>query len=64
MDWTLLTIQILETLKNLCGNWGSWGLAIILLTIVVRVGYFPSSATIRVGFRGDGANELDNSKSM
>lgn len=40
MDWTLLTIQILETLKNIGG---SWGMAIILLTIVVRLAMIPLS---------------------
>ena len=42
MDWTLLTIQILEFLKNIGG---SWGMAIILLTIVVRLIMIPLSVS-------------------
>ncbi len=42
MDWTLLTIQILEFLK---GIGGSWGMAIILLTIVVRFAMIPLSVS-------------------
>lgn len=43
MDWTLLTIQILEAFKNILGPYGSWGFAIILLTIVVRLLLIPLS---------------------
>lgn len=42
MDWTLLTIQVLEALKNIGG---SWGMAIILLTIVVRLALIPLSVS-------------------
>lgn len=45
MDWTLLTIQVLEALKNILGPYGSWGFAIILLTIIVRLLLIPLSVS-------------------
>lgn len=42
MDWTEFTINILEFLKNIGG---SYGMAIILLTIIVRVALIPLSVS-------------------
>jgi YidC/Oxa1 family membrane protein insertase len=40
VDWTLWLIEQLKYLKDLCGN---WGVAIILLTILVRLALIPFS---------------------
>lgn len=40
MEWTLLTLQVLEFLKEIGG---SWGMAIVLLTIIVRLALVPLS---------------------
>lgn len=40
MEWTLLTLQVLEFLKDIGG---SWGMAIILLTVIVRLALVPLS---------------------
>ena len=42
MDFVGLTISILESLKSIAG---SWGLAIVLLTIIVRAFMWPSSVS-------------------
>lgn len=42
MEWQLITIQILEFFKNIGG---SWGMAIILLTIIVRLALIPLSVS-------------------
>lgn len=38
MDFTSLTVQVLKSLADIAG---SWGLAIILLTVIVRVAMWP-----------------------
>jgi YidC/Oxa1 family membrane protein insertase len=40
VDWTQFTIDILEFLKNIGG---SWGMGIVLLTIIVRLALLPLS---------------------
>lgn len=42
MDFTAMTIQLLGVLANLVGN---WGVAIIILTLVIRALLWPSSVT-------------------
>ena len=39
MDFTSLTVQVLKVLADIFGN--SWGLAIIILTVIIRVAMWP-----------------------
>ena len=43
MDFVQLTIWILKGLANAVGN---WGLAIIALTVIVRLAMWPSSVAL------------------
>ncbi len=42
MDFTILTIDFLKVLANLVGN---WGLAIILLTLIIRFALWPANVS-------------------
>ena len=42
MDFTSITVQILKVLADMAG---SWGLAIILITVIVRVAMWPLGVT-------------------